>query len=280
MNRTLSASPLTPFRACNILCPQFANGPRGGTTMKLAFTLLIIAATIFAQAISTSQITGAVQDSSALAVPGAEVRATQTDTGLVRTVPTNSDGRYVLTNLPVGPWQLQISKEGFSTYTQTGIVLQVNSDAEVNVTLKVGAISEHVEVSASAAVVETQNTSVGNIIDNRRMVELPLDGRRSQELMLTAGSAVNLGELVLVNGSKRNYPGLQISVAGGSLLGTLYVMDGAEHNNVESNAPLPIPFPDALQEFKLETSSMPARYGHHSAAAVNMVTKSGTNEIH
>jgi hypothetical protein len=246
---------------------------------SVAFSF-VVASGLWAQAISTSQINGTVQDASGLPIPGAEVRATQTDTGLTRSFTTNAEGGYVLANLPVGPYQLQVSKPGFSTYVQNGIVLQVNSTPEINITMKVGVVSEHVEVSASAAVVETQNTSVGNIIDSQRMVELPLDGRQSQELMLTAGSAVNLGQLVLVNGSKRNYPGLQISVAGGSLLGVLYVMDGAEHNNVEANAPLPIPFPDALQEFKLETSSMPARYGHHSAAAVNMVTRSGANDLH
>jgi hypothetical protein len=251
-----------------------------GIVVRIAFACLFACASIWAQAISTSQINGTVQDATGLGVPGAVVQATQTGTALVRSIVSSADGGYVLTNLPVGPYQLQVSKDGFSTYVQTGIVLQVNSNPEINVTLKVGAVSERVQVEASAAVIETQNTAVGNIVDNQRMMELPLDGRRPQELMLTAGPAVNMGELVTVNGSKRNYPGLQISVAGGSLLQTLYVLDGADHNNVEANAPLPIPFPDALQEFKLETSSMPARYGHHAAAAVNMVTKSGSNGVH
>src|SRR5579871_6761049 len=241
---------------------------------------LFVCAAAWAQAVITSNVTGTVTDSSGLAVPGAEVKVTQSETGFIRTVTSGADGGYLITNLPVGPYQLQVTKQGFSTYSQTGIVLQVNSNPTINVALKIGAVTEQIQVEASAAIVETQNTSVGQVVDTQRVLDLPLNGRNTQELVLNAGPAVNLGQLVLINGAKRVYPGLQISVAGGSLLGTLYVLDGADHNNVENNSPLPIPFPDALQEFKVETSSMPARYGHHAAAAINMITKSGTNDMH
>src|SRR5579871_15281 len=249
-------------------------------SIRVILCSLLTCALVWAQATVTSNITGTVTDASGLAVPGAEVQVTQTETGLVRTVASGADGGYLVTNLPVGPYRLQVTKQGFSTYAQSGIVLQVNSNPTINVALKVGAVTEQIQVEASAAIVETQNTAVGQVVDTQRVLDLPLNGRNTQELILNSGPAVNMGNLTTVSGAKRVYPGLQISIAGGSLLQTLYVLDGADHNNVESNSPLPIPFPDALQEFKVETSSMPARYGHHAAAAINMITKSGTNELH
>src|SRR5579871_6807768 len=249
-------------------------------SIRVILCSLLTCALVWAQATVTSNITGTVTDASGLAVPGAEVQVTQTETGLVRTVASGADGGYLVTNLPVGPYRLQVTKQGFSTYAQSGIVLQVNSNPTINVALKVGAVTEQIQVEASAAIVETQNTAVGQVVDTQRVLDLPLNGRNTQELILNSGPAVNMGNLTTVSGAKRVYPGLQISIAGGSLLGTLYVLDGADHNNVENNSPLPIPFPDALQEFKVETSSMPARYGHHAAAAINMITKSGTNDMH
>jgi hypothetical protein len=229
------------------------------------------------QATTTSNISGTVQDGSGLAVPGAEVRATQTETGLVRTVASSADGTYLLSNLPIGPYQLQVSKAGFSTYVQSGIVLQVNSNPTIEVGLKVGAVSEQVQVEASAVVVETQNTGVGQVIDNQRVVDLPLNGRNPQELVLLSTPSISMG---LPINAGRGYPATAISVAGSSSLEILYELDGVDHSQAETNAPLPIPFPDALQEFKLETSSTPARYGHHAGAVVNMVTKSGGNDLH
>ena len=127
---------------------------------RFALALTLTCASIWAQATITSNITGTVQDASGLAVPGAEVKVNQTETGLARTVTSGADGGYLMTNLPVGPYQLQVSKEGFSTYVQSGIVLQVNSNPTINVGLKVGAVTEQVQVQANAAVLETQNTAV------------------------------------------------------------------------------------------------------------------------
>src|SRR5690349_9729056 len=105
---------------------------------------------LWAQSTSVSQISGTVQDTTGSAVAGAQVRVTQTDTGLVRTAMSDSAGNYVVTNLPVGPYRMEVSKDGFSTYVQTGIVLQVNTNPTVEVSLKVGAITEQVQVEAAA----------------------------------------------------------------------------------------------------------------------------------
>ena len=115
------------------------------------------------QAISTSQINGTVRDAAGLSVPGAEVKATQTATGLVRSTTTSTDGGFVLIDLPIGPYQLEVSKEGFSKFLQSGIVLQVGSNPNIDVALKVVSVSEQVVVEANANLVETRNAGVGKI---------------------------------------------------------------------------------------------------------------------
>jgi hypothetical protein len=232
----------------------------------------------WAQAIAGSQLSGVVRDSSGAAIPGVEVTATKTDTGQLRTVFTDGDGKYSLPNLPVGPYQLKVVLQGFNTYLQDGIILQVGSNPEINVTLAVGAISEQVTVTANSPMVETKNTGVGQVIDNQRVMELPLNGRQATELIFLSGLATSApaGDL----NTNKNFPTVTISVAGGQANGITYIMDGGTHNDPFNSLNLPTPFPDALQEFKVETSALPARYGYHAASAVNLVTKSGSNQIH
>ena len=232
-----------------------------------------------AQSISTAQINGVIQDSTGLAVPGAEVKATQTDIGLVRTANSGADGGYILPNLPVGPYQLEVSRDGFSKYVQSGIVLQVGSNPNIDVQLKVGQVSEQVQVEANANLVETRSAGIGQVIDTQRVLELPLNGRQVTELVFLSGMATQVNGAGL-NSGVRNFPTVDISVAGGLSNGLTYRLDGATHNDPYNNLNLPLPFPDALQEFKVETSALPAQYGHHSAAAINGVTKSGTNDFH
>ena len=200
----------------------------------LVFGLFLASATVWAQAISTSQINGTVQDASGLAVPGAEVKATQTATGLVRTAVTGTDGLYVLTNLPVGPYQLEVSKEGFAKYLQSGIVLQVGSNPTVDVSLKVGSVAEQVQVEANASLVETRNSGVGGVIDNQRVLELPLNGRQATELIFLSGTATIVNGAGL-NSGVRNFPTVDISVAGGLSNGLTYRLDGGTHNDPYNN---------------------------------------------
>ena len=129
---------------------------------------------VFAQ--STAQLSGTVRDQSGAVLPGVEVTATQTATGLARTVLTNETGSYVLPNLPIGPYRLEAALPGFRMFVQTGIVLQVSANPEINIVMAVGQVAETVEVQADAALVETRNTGVGQVIDNVRVMELPLRG--------------------------------------------------------------------------------------------------------
>src|SRR5712692_2184981 len=142
---------------------------------------------LWAQA--TAQISGTARDQSGAVLPGVEIRVTQTETGITRDTITNETGSYVLPNLPIGPYKLEASLPGFRTYAQTGIVLQVNSNPVINVTLEVGQVAETIEVQANAALVETRSTSIGQVVENTRILELPLNGRQAVELIGLAGAA-------------------------------------------------------------------------------------------
>src|SRR6185436_3018323 len=231
----------------------------------------------WAQAIAGSQLSGVVRDTSGAAVPGADVTVTKTDTGQARSATTAHDGGYVFPNLPVGPYQLKVSLAGFTTHVQDGIVLQVGTNPVINVTLAIGNVAEQVTVSSDATLVETHSTGVGQVIDHQRVVELPLNGRQVTELIFLSGlaTAAPAGDL----NTNKNFPTVTISVAGGQANGISYIMDGATHNDHFINLNLPTPFPDAIQEFKVETSALPARYGHHAASTVNVVTRSGSNQV-
>jgi len=225
---------------------------------------------------STAQLSGTVRDQSGAVLPGVEVTATQTATGLARSVVTNETGSYILPNLPIGPYRLDATLPGFRSFAQTGIMLQVEANPVINIVLAVGQVAETVEVQADAALVETRNTGVGQVIDNVRVMELPLNGRQVTELIILSGAAVGGG----AQNTPRNYPTDIISVGGGSNDGLTFLLDGGVHNDPYGNQALPLPFPDALQEFKVETSAVPAQYGYHAAGAVNVVTKSGSNQFH
>src|SRR4029077_323294 len=164
-------------------------------------------------------------------VPGASVKVTQTATGAARTVTSGADGSFVLPNLPIGPYTLEGAKDGFSKYVQSGIVLQVDSNPTIDAALKVGSVTEQVMVTADANMVETHTTSVGTVVDNQRVGEMPLNGRNATQLVFLAGMATIGGANGGFLNSVRNYPTVMISVAGGVANQQTYSLDGANHND-------------------------------------------------
>jgi hypothetical protein len=237
---------------------------------------LLVTASVWAQ--SSAQMSGTVKDPSGAVLPGAEVTATQTETGTARMTISNETGAYVLPNLPIGPYKLEVGLPGFRTFVQTGIILDVNSNPVINVTLEVGQRSEQVEVQANAALVETRTVGVGQVMETQKILELPLNGRNVTDLITLGGGAVNVPEYVSQSRSMRGQAA--IAVAGGLPSGVNYTLDGGQHTNPYDHLSLPLPFPDALQEFKVETSALSANQGQHSGAQVSSVTKSGTNQFH
>jgi hypothetical protein len=241
-----------------------------------ALFVIMAAGAASAQVGSTAQISGTVRDSSGGVLPGADVTAIQTDTGTRRSAVSDATGSYTLSNLPIGPYRLEVSLPGFRSFSRTGIVLQVSANPVINVELPLGDLSETVSVEAAAPLVETRSPGIGQVIENERIEELPLNGRQATDLIVLAGAAVPQGGA----SSRAMAGGVAISVAGGQSFGVAYLLDGALHNNPYDNLNLPLPFPDAMQEFRVETSTTNANNGMHSGASVNMVTKSGTNLFH
>src|SRR5437667_11079306 len=240
-----------------------------------AVALVCVISTV-AWAQATAQMSGTVRDQSGAVLPGVEIKATQTDTGRARTTVTNETGSYVLPSLPLGPYRFEAALPGFRTFVQTGILLLVNSSPVINPTLEVGQVTEQVEVQANATQVESRSSGVALVFETQRILDLPLNGRQVTDLITASGLAVRTGTSPGYN----MRTGVSISVAGGMTFGVQYSLDGAPHLDTLDGTGMPLPFPDALQEFRLATSTQDASNGMHSGAAVNAVTKAGTNAFH
>src|SRR3989441_2524937 len=213
------------------------------------FISLIACTDMWAQA--TAQISGTARDQSGAVLPGVEITVTQTETGIPRTAVTNETGSYVLPNLPLGPYRLEAALPGFRTYVQTGIVLQVNGSPVINLVLEVGQVAEQVEVQANAGLVETRNSTVGSVIENERVLELPLNGRNVTDLIVLAGGAVDQStgsqsiNVMAIGGAARTPPALSLS--GAARRGSWRRLRGGHHPNnttrTATNRTLPPPRP-------------------------------------
>ena len=215
----------------------------------------------------------------------ATVTATQTETHLVRSAVSDAGGGYVMPNLPIGPYLLEVTASGFASYSQRGIVLSVGNNVTISVSLPVGSVKQEVQVTANATMVEAHDTSVSQVISEQQVLELPLNGRQATSLVLLSGAAVNAssdGNIVSTKtyGSANIAGSTAISIAGGQANGTNFMLDGGDNNHAYTNVNLPFPFPDAIQEFSVQTNGLSARYGLHAGGTMNVVTKSGTNQYH
>ncbi len=247
--------------------------------VRIASLALLLSAPTWAQT-STSQISGTVQDATGAVIPAASIKVSQTDTGLTRSVSSSADGTYTLPNLPIGPYRMEVTKEGFSTFVQPGIVLEVSTNPTINPVLKIGAVSEQITVAAEALAVETRSSGVGQVITHDEVINLPLASREPTQLILLAGAATTQGEVANDLNSNKNFPTITISVAGANANQIAFSLDGATANEPFNGLNQPLPFPDALQEFKVETSAVGAQTGQHAAASVTVATRSGTNSFH
>jgi len=243
------------------------------------FTL--IAPQLYAQ-YTTASMAGNVTDPSGAVVPDAKVSARNTETGFEQTVSTEASGAFLFPRLPVGTYQLRVEKPGFSTYVQDGIILTVNQSARLSIALKVGEVSDRVTVSADTELVITGTSTVGQLIDQKRVVDLPLNGRTAQSLVFLSAGALDETDRYCGLGCHGGvYPGeQQANINGAGPGGVNYQLDGTGHNDTYLNTNLPFPNPDAVQEFNLQATNVTAEYGNAVGGTVNIITKSGTNDIH
>jgi hypothetical protein len=256
-------------------------GPHLMLKAAIILTALWLGVPAFSQ-YTTSTLGITVLDPSGAAVSDAKLTVRNLDTGLQKESSSGTAGAFTFTALPVGNYEVIVEKQGFSKFVQTGITLTVDQTVNIPVRLRVGSVQEQVTVTGDADLVNTESGTVGQLINSKKIVDLPLDGRQPQALLFLAAGTVNeTGNYCLVNCQGGVYPGEQdANVNGAGPRGVNYEMDGGGHNDTYLNANLPFPNPDAMQEFNVETDNLSAQYGIGAGAVVNMVTKSGTNEIH
>ncbi|MCX6633845.1 MAG: TonB-dependent receptor [Acidobacteria bacterium] len=246
-------------------------------TLYLAVVLWVFALSAFGDV--TGTITGVVTDQSGAVIPNVPVTATNTGTNAVFQTTSNDLGVFTIGNLPVGVYNLSAATGGFKKFEARDIRLQVNEIARVDVPMTVGETAESVTVTGAAVNVDTTTATLKTVMDQKRIEDLPLNGRDPTQLMrLVAGVQIDMRSSVT---SGTTYPGVQgVSVNGGRANSTNYVLDGAQNNDHYTAAPNPMPNPDALQEFSVQTNNFSAEFGRQGGGLVNAVTKSGTNEAH
>lgn len=246
--------------------------------MRFTLLVLLAAASAYAQNI-TATITGIVKDGTGAIIPNAAIKATNTGTQAAFTATSSTDGSYIVRTLPVGLYTVRIEARGFQAWEARELRLQVNEIARVDATLGVASTTDSVTVSAAVVSVDTTSATLRTVVDQKRIEELPLNGRNVTQLLRLVAGVVADPRADVTSGT--TYPGtVPVSVNGGRANATNYVLDGAQNNDLYSNAPNPFPNPDALQEFSVQTNNFSAEFGRQSGGVVNAVTKSGTNEFH
>ncbi len=248
------------------------------TYLSFTFTKLIVLSLMatgiaFAQ---QAQITGRVTDPSGAVVPDVKITVTETATSVTRDTTTNSLGYYTVGLLTPGNYKIAAEKSGFRTREQTGIVLEVDQHATLDFTMEVGQLTQTVSVEGAAPLVDSTEASVGQVITNTQVVEMPLNGRNYVNLGLLSGGTV---EPIATSRDQGFSSGAQ------RLSANNFLLDGVDNNSYDladagRMAGMVAPSVDAIQEFKVQTNSYSAEYGRGTGATVNVTIKSGTNEIH
>ncbi len=241
-------------------------------------TFLLSAACAWSQTTS-ALIFGTVTDGSGAVLAGTSVRAVKTDTKVTSTVISNGDGNYVFPGLAPGSYSVSCEQQGFRGFVREGIVLEVNQRARVDITLQVGEVREAVSVQGDITTVDTFSSTVKEVVDPKRMVDLPLNGRRSLQLQNLLAGAVQTrpfqaASLIALNTD------MSFSVNGARPNASSFFLDGGINMDTYNNLATAFPNPDALQEFSILQNSYSAVQGRNAGVVVNMVTKSGTNNLH
>ena len=248
------------------------------------YTLLFVCLSLFLAPLCLSQttatLTGTVMDRSGAVIPEAKITAVETETGMRREVRTNANGTYVIPSLPVGVYAVTTAAAGFKQQTLQGILLQVNQQARVDVTLEVGAVSESLTVAATATLLQAETSGIGQVIDNRFDTEIPLNGRDfSQLILLTPGANTRPSGADAYSSATVGSNGSGFVIGGREALNN-FMMDGASDNTRQYGSIAIRPSVDAIEEFKVQSNLYSAEFGQAAFGQINVVTKSGTNVLH
>jgi hypothetical protein len=247
----------------------------------LILAVLVVCSVVRADV--TGSIQGIVRDRSQGAVAGAQVTITNVETNLKYQATTGTDGSYRTLALPVGSYNLSVSAGGFRNFVESGIVVKVNDQLQIDVTLEVGSVQQEVvKVEANAVQVQTENTQLGDVIDSKKMLALPLNGRSYIDLLgLQAGVApATNGTIQQDRPVSGNLNAGNISVNGQRETANAFLVNGGDVSEGRNLGAGLVPNLDSIEEFRLITNSFDAEYGKFSGAVVNAITKSGTNGFH
>src|SRR5205823_3641354 len=225
-------------------------------------------------------ITGLVTDPSGAAITDAKVTLTNTGTAETRTQPTNADGLYSFVNLIPGNYKIDVEKSGFKHITRTPVVVEVQQTAKIDVALPIGQANESVEVTAETPLLQSETSSLGQVVEQRKANELPLNGRNIYTLAEVAPSVVPQGNTTGSPVGKNPFDFTNYQI-GGSFAneGAMY-LDGQPLNTGYINLPLIVPTQDAVSEFKVQYNNLGPEWGKFAGGVINISTKSGTNELH
>lgn len=246
----------------------------------ILFQVTIAAQNLAAQS-NASAIVGACVEASGASVPNAAVEAREVDTNLRFEARTNVDGYYVLTTLPVGAYTVTVSASGFKSSVHSGLVLRVGDRARVDFVLEIGVVEQKVEVQGEAPLVQADSSGLGEVIENRRITDMPLNSRNALSLTLLTPGVRNLdGGTNLGFGRYQNYQLANIGVNGSPGTFNSFLLDGGANNAPGYNEVAVAPLVESIQEFKVLTNFMPPEYGLTGGGVITTVTKSGTNLFH
>ncbi|HXT76041.1 MAG TPA: TonB-dependent receptor [Candidatus Eisenbacteria bacterium] len=255
------------------------------TALLLAGLLVVFSARLFGQGVGSSTISGTVTDPSGAPIPGAQVVVTQDSTAVARATTTSENGAYTFSSLQPASYAIHIEAPGFKSLTEH-VTLLADQVRALDERMEIGQANQQVTVEASAVLVNTVTPVLSQVIEQTRVVSIPLVTRNAADLtLLVPGTTVANGHGVQQGDTKQVAVGSKgvaesISVNGARPDQISYNLDGANNEDLMSNTNNPFPFPDALQEFSVQTNSFDARYGTNAGAVVNVVTKSGTNQWH
>jgi hypothetical protein len=219
-------------------------------------------------------VVGRVTDDTGAVLPGAMITITNVGTNESHSIIVNDSGEYTIPQLAPGQYTLTAEYTGFNKVVRSGIVLETNQQSRLDVVLKVGGITEEIEVSAAAPLVTTENASIGNVVDQKKIVELPLNGRDYLQLAFMQPNV-----FATATGSNLGFRG-GLNVAGNSEIANQYILDGVDNNDETTNQPLHRPILDAVREFKILTGTYSAEYGRQAGGQIMVTTQSGTNVFH
>lgn len=256
------------------------------TLRRIAVSLVVLCAiflctpgTMLAQ--GYGKISGTVADPTGAAIPGATVVATRLATGDKTTVTSNGEGEYVFPSLPPANYSISVTASGFANFQQQNVILQADQAVTVHITLKVGSGGETVNVDAAPPQVDLSTGTLAQVIDEKRVTDLPLNGRNAAALTTLVPGVVVAPSTNIDQGQTKTFPVVAAVTINGTRANQVnYMLDGGNNVDEYTNVNAPFPMPDAVQEFSVQTSNYNAEYGQNAGGVVNIITRSGGNNFH